>query len=445
MVVPGIMGSELYDTLAGRTIWGLEPATLVSALSAPVGGVLSRLAVTDEDARRVKPVGLVRFPTHLAWLKGLEPYTRLTVRLREVVRRPDAVAEFPYDWRLSVAHNARLLADAVHRHLTTWRRVSDRPDARIVLVAHSMGGLLCQAMAGISGATNDVRSTITLGTPFDGAAAAALMLAEPGDGVGVGIRMRRALTAAARTMPGVYDLLPAYGCVDTGDHVKHLTVDDIVALGGQRDLAETAVAHRTERTGLRQPGHHRALIGVDQPTISTLRLSAGAAAGTFDTFQLDPDGELRRDRHGRLERFPGGGDATVPRNSALPHKFDPMVLGQQHTTLAHSDEAITFIRDVVVHGRVTDHPRLGEGNLGLVVPDLITPGEEWLGELTGIDPMFAKISITNSGTLIDAPPPPAHHRDGRVCFTAVVDRPGLYRVRVDGGATPVVQYVLALP
>ena len=229
-------------------------------------------------------------------------------------------------------------------------------------------------MTGISGAADDVRATVTLGTPFDGAAKAALVLAGPGDGSSGSCvdRVRREFAAAARTMPGVYDLLPAYRCVDTGDDVRPLGVGDVAALGGDCDHATTAEAHRAARRGLRLPGHH-ALIGVEQPTMSSLRLDAGIASGTRDTFQLHADGELIRDEHGRLARFPGHGDGTVPRNSARPRESAPMVLGQQHTTLAQSDEAITFVRDVVVHGRAPDHPRLADGAAGLDVPDLVTP------------------------------------------------------------------------
>lgn len=435
VVVPGIMGSELYDTVDERTIWGMKPGMLVSAL-VPGGHGLTRLRVTGEPDR-VKPVGLIRFPAYLPWLKGVEPYSKLVGRLREIVRHPTALTAFPYDWRLPVAHNAVLLADAVDEHLTDWRARSGRSDAKVVLVAHSMGGLLCQAMVGISGAADDVRATITLGTPFDGAAKAALMLAESGG------HLHRKLSVAARTMPGVYDLLPTYRCVDRGDTVEPLTIDDVVGLGGWRELAESAAQHQQARAVLRLSGH-RAMIGIEQPTLSSLILDAGTARATTDTFDPHADGELKRDRHGRLLRFPGRGDATVPRNSALPPESDPMVLAQQHTTLAHSDEAIAFVRDVILHGHATERPRLGEGDVGLVLPDVVAPGEQWSGELTGIDPLETKVTITNSEKLEDLPPPVVHRHDGETRFTTTVDRPGLYRVRVDGGSTPVVQYMLAV-
>ncbi|KOV77720.1 alpha/beta fold hydrolase [Nocardia sp. NRRL S-836] len=436
MVVPGIMGSELMDTTTGQTLWGLRPKLLVSALMAG----LEPLALTDAERRgdtsRVKPVGLLKFPAYLPGLTGLEPYTGLVRELRGVVRHPSAVAEFAYDWRLPVKRNAALLADAVDAHLESWRARSGRSDARIVLVAHSMGGLLCQAMA----PNDQVRATLTLGTPFDGAAKAAVMLS-PTTG-----RLQRRLRAAAVTMPGLYDLLPAYRCVDTGNDVRRLTVADIVDLGGDEDLAAAAFTARAQRAATALP-QHWALIGVEQPTMSSLTLNAGTASGTYDTFKLHDDGELVRDEHGRLRRSPGFGDGTVPRNSAVPHHQDRhMVLAQQHTTLAQSDEAIIFARDIVEHGRGAKEPRLGDGDIGLVLPDVVSPGQEWTGTLSGINGPFhvaCLLTDADTGMVVDRPTP--YRRDGQVGITGVADRPGLYRLRVDGGSTPVVQFLLAVP
>jgi hypothetical protein len=252
------------------------------------------------------------------------------------------------------------------------------------------------------------------------------------------------LRRVALTMPGVYDLLPAYRCVDTGDTAEPLTVADVVTLGGDPDLATAAAGHRAERAGVRLPGH-RAMIGVEQPTISTLILKDGSATASRDTFDLYPDGALKRDVHGRLERFPGLGDGTVPRNSALPLDFEPQVLAQQHTTLAHSDEAITFVRDVILHGRAEFGPRLGEGDVGLDLPDVVSPGAEWTGTLTNIDPHRVACTVTDTDSNVAVDHPPAHRRDGQVRIASTADRPGLYRVRIDGGGTPVVRFVLAVP
>jgi pimeloyl-ACP methyl ester carboxylesterase len=434
IVVPGIMGSELRDA-SGRVLWGLRPGALVTALL-PGGEGLARLTHTPGD--QVRATGLLTLPAWTLGLgSGIEPYTTLVKRLRGVVAHADAVATFPYDWRLPVAHNARLLADRAATHLAFWRQRSGNRDAQVVLVAHSMGGLVCQAMAAHGDVVDKVRATITLGTPFDGAAKAALMLAEA-DG-----RLHRMLRPVVLTLPGVHDLLPGYRCVDTGDTVEHLTPADVVALGGRDDLAGSAAADRKARAGTPLPGHH-ALIGVEQPTVSSLRLAHGTATGAQHTFTLHPDGELVRDEHGRPRRMPGFGDGTVPRNSALPHGPTPQVLAQQHSTLAHSDDAITYVRDILMHGHADTGPRLGPGDAGMDLPDLATPCREWTGTLHGIDPLQVRCTVTDADTNTVVDQPRAHRRDGEVRICSTPDRPGLYRVRVDGAASPLVRFVLAL-
>src|SRR5262249_57276154 len=116
-----------------------------------------------------------------------------------------------------------------------------RPDGRpgrLVLVAHSMGGLVVRAMAAIPGAMDRVRAVVTLGTPFEGAAKAAVIL-NSGRGGPVPLPRRRMRRLAA-TMPGVHELLPTYRSVDDGDDVRRLTPADVAGLRRARGLAPAA-------------------------------------------------------------------------------------------------------------------------------------------------------------------------------------------------------------
>lgn len=444
VVVPGIMGSALYDTVAGQTIWGLRPGWYARAWSRSGPG-LSRLAVTDDEldgkSGRVKATGLLTWPAFMPILAGLEPYTPLIRAIGKVVRHPAAVREFPYDWRLPVAHNASELAKVVDRHLASWRTLSGRPDARVVLVAHSMGGLLCQALCAIPGATEGVRAIITLGTPFDGAAKAAVILSS-GHGGPLPLPAAR-LRSVAVTMPGLHDLLPSYRCVhENASTVRTLTPADVKDLNGNDSWFATTLEQRTRLADVPMVGH-RALIGVAQPTISSLTLSGGIATGHEYTFRPD-NGDLARHEDGTLLRLSGVGDGTVPRNSALPRgSVAPMPVAQQHTTLAHSEVACQFVCDVLVHGQADTGERLGDGEVGLSLPDVVCPGIEWTATLAGIDYHQARCTITDADThqVIDHPRP--HRRDGQVRVAATLPAPGVYRVRIDGGGEPVTQYVMA--
>jgi hypothetical protein len=115
--------------------------------------------------------GLVTGPVWLPELRGLEPYTGLVRDIARVMVDPAAVSTFPYDWRLPVAHNARLLGEAAEQHLARWRaNPAADPRARVVLIAHSMGGLLAHHLVDVLRPADLIRHTFTIGTPFYGAA-----------------------------------------------------------------------------------------------------------------------------------------------------------------------------------------------------------------------------------------------------------------------------------
>ncbi|MFE6926068.1 hypothetical protein ACFVAV_33995 [Nocardia sp. NPDC057663] len=446
VVVPGIMGTELIDIGTGKKLWGLEPL-LIARMWVALSNRLTPLAVDPQHAT-VRPGHLLRTPTFAPFLRGIEPYTKLVRALERIVRHPSAVLEFGYDWRLPVRHNALLLAKHIDAHVDWWRRVSDRPDARVHLVAHSMGGLLCHELSAMSGATDQVGAIITLGTPFEGAAKAAVML-----GTGKGARLpARRLRQVAVTMPGIYDLLPSYRCVDTGTDVRRLTASDITTLGGCPDLAKDAFAHRAERATVPLP-RHRPLIGIEQPTICSLGFDSGRVEGLRYTFDVDSMGSLVRDGTGDLRRLPGLGDGTVPRNSALPPRNvvlpheapDVSPLPQQHGLIAKTDEAIAFVKDVLLHRDADLGPRLGDGDIGIDTPDIVTVGEEFDIAVEGAaKPNDIRCEVTEIGTRLPRRAE-AHRRDDRLVVSTTVYEPGLYRVQVGGsGTSPVEQIIMAV-
>ncbi|MGW3960080.1 esterase/lipase family protein [Amycolatopsis sp. NPDC005003] len=440
VVIPGIMGSELVDAATGDVLWGLRRlGWYVRAWSSGHGLYPLRATQDELDGRvgRVKATGLLRFPAFAPLLAGLEPYTPLVKRIRRIVRDRRAVLEFAYDWRLPVTHNARLLAEAATGHLANWRTLSGRSDARLCLVAHSMGGLLCSAMATISGAMDDVRTTITLGTPFGGAVKAAVIL---GTGKGAPVPRRR-LRELAAGLPGVHDLLPSYRCVDEKDTVRRLTPDDVSRLGGSADLARDAFGLPRSAA---LPGH-RALIGIDQPTASTLTLANGEITAHAHTFRLHQDGEFHRDANGTLVRIVSGGDGTVSRNSAVFADTAAIPLAQQHGSLARTDEAIDFVCDVLLNAEADLGPRLGEGGIGLAVPDVVAPGAEWTAAVTGVPPHLGRCVVTDADTGRAVDHPLLHRRDGDVVAAVTLPAPGVYRFEVAGGGTSAVrQLVMAM-
>jgi pimeloyl-ACP methyl ester carboxylesterase len=442
VVVPGIMGSELIEAATGKVLWGFSDVNwYLSAWT--TGSSLNALRLTEkeQDGRygRVRATCTLRFPAYAPMLQGFEPYTRLLDRVRRVSVHPDAVAEFPYDWRLPVVHNARLLAEFVDRHITAWRRhpallspsrdslADDEP--QVVIVAHSMGGLVARQMALIPGATQHLRSTVTLGTPFYGSVKAVQLLGRGGPGPR-GLPRGR-LRELAAGLPGVHDLLPRYRCVDTGSDARQLSVGDVVAIGGSKDLATTAEDDYRRAAEADLVGHVQ-LVGTHQPTVQSVTIVDGAVTAQRYSCRPTPDGIRHVDLYG---------DGTVARQAAQLPTVPVIPLAQMHGALARADEAILVVTDVLTHHMTG--PWLGGGQLGLDVPDVVLVRQEFRVTMTGIEhprDVWGNVVSLRSGRQVVALLPALE--DGGIRAKVRISEPGLFRVEVSGGGSRVTQIVL---
>lgn len=429
------MGSALRDAQTGHLVWGLEnPLWYLKAWTLPNGLRALHLSDDEREGRygRLQPAGLLRFPAWAPRLAGFEPYTRLVREIRNTVADPEDVLEFAYDWRLPVEYNARLLAEASQRFLAERRsaRRGGRPP-QLIMVAHSMGGLLVQALALIPGATDDIRTTVTLGTPFYGSVKAAVIL---NSGAGAPVPLpRRRLRALAATLPGLHDLLPTYRCLDDGSDIVNLTPSEVQALGGDRYLAEQSADFYKRLNHAQLVGHH-SLVGVRQKTAQSLRLVDGVVEPLYEAYtEVD----------GALVRKDVGGDGTVYQDSAaMVEGFHEVV--QQHGALPSTPEAVSLVRELVTAPGGRPRPLLGVGGLGMDAPDLVAPGEEFRIAVTDMACMCSVYEL--SGTRPAAPLEVLAPRweDGEPHVRLRLPRPGVYRIAAAaGGLSAVSQLVMA--
>ncbi|MFG3028677.1 hypothetical protein ACGFZJ_09040 [Streptomyces sp. NPDC048253] len=115
-----------------------------------------------------------------------------------------------YDFRLGVTDAARTLDAQLRCRLEhLWPKEEDR-EARVVIVAHSMGGLVARYWAAVLGGARWCRGIITLGTPHRGAPKALAVMAH---GLSVGPFHIRRPIEMARGWQGLADLLPRYPAV----------------------------------------------------------------------------------------------------------------------------------------------------------------------------------------------------------------------------------------
>ncbi|MGW4519143.1 lipase/acyltransferase domain-containing protein [Streptomyces sp. NPDC004393] len=427
VVVPGIMGSVLQDAATGRPLWGVNVRMLTDPLLGR--GLLDDLradsreqAADAETAKRgrgpnrIRATALLAKPWWLPVFEGLDPYTDLTETLRKVTLAPEAVAPFPYDWRLTVAYNGALLARAARAHLTRWReQAASRPEwraaggrrPRLLFAAHSMGGLVVRAaLEQDPELAADTRAVITVGTPFLGSAKAVLALNVLNAGAKPSWLLRQ-VQAMAATLPGVHDLLPGYRCLDLGLDVERLTPGDVARFGGDQDLAARSLGeharHREEPFVL--PGH-RAIVGEAQATMQTLDEQQGhaglaVAVGRRHAFDVGDDRELVRDPGtGVPARRDTTGDGTVHIPSACVGTEAVTYVYGQHGTLMRHDEVLRQVRRIALER--PQGPHLGGTRTG---PGLETPqlggtyGEPLALRVTGLaTPAGVHLSVRSAAT-----------------------------------------------
>ena len=412
---------------------------------------MPQLAVTEEDAAgggRLRATRLLRRVGFLPLLGGIEPYTDLLDQLRRSVVDERAVVEFPYDWRLPLDYNGRLLADRCEQVLKVWRgvvaaeRYADPDAVQVMLVAHSMGGLVARYATEVYGARAVVSRILTLATPHFGAVKALQMLATADMSVSLPLvgdvplprRLLRALHGLTVTCPAVYDLLPRYRCVtDTSDPegVRHLADADVVGVGGSGELAADA-SRRAETLAAAAsaadatPVH--ALAGSFQPTLQDVTIDGGAC-----TFHYSTD---------------VGGDATVYRRSAAPRGVTASPLPQRHGALAKSVEARIFVLDKLLGA--DELPPLGTRPISADLPTVATAGTPLTVTVSDAepvsedaDPIGATVVSEDLATGYQTLWQPGLTRDHALTFTAPGLTPGLHRIIVNaGGFSPVTEVML---
>ncbi len=237
VLLPGIQGSVLQRD--GRDIW--PPATAQASLqnikSIIDWGSASRYLLLAEDDSDVEDLGdgiqatrlVSNFHIGPGWAKIYDGYTdivRLITDNFEVRRgsiqdkHPANFFEFPYDWRRDNRVAARLLEKFLDEKLALWRKYSGEKDAKVIFLAHSMGGLVARYYLEAQNKWPDCRALITFGTPYRGSLNALNFLAN-------GYKLLKVeLTELIRSFTSSYQLLPIYEAVKTSEGYKRVETDD---------------------------------------------------------------------------------------------------------------------------------------------------------------------------------------------------------------------------
>lgn len=349
VLVPGVMGSVLRRD--GRDVWSTSGGAIFGALSS-LGGTVASLkldseAGTDDDAGDgITAPSLLQDLHAIPGFWKIDGYTRAKERILERFEATpgENFFEFPYDWRRDNRHHARRLKRESAAWLDAWRSRTGRRDAKLVLVAHSMGGLVSRYFLEVLGGWRDARALVTFGTPHLGAAKVMKTLVD-GVPAKLGPLTLPDMTGALRSFTSVWQLLPVYASFDAGDG-KLTRLSDTTAHGldlarvqagrdFHREIRDAAVKNAADADYNASGFTTHCIVGVHQPTLQ----SAMGSAGAF-SFQ---------------ERFEGrdeGGDGSVPRLSAAPAKVPVQVIlvPEQHASLQNADFALLQLEGILNAG-----------------------------------------------------------------------------------------------
>lgn len=372
VVLPGIMGSVL--TRDGQTVWGFTPGSIARALWTRGDAIAQALMLADDDDETretasdgVQASALLPDLHVLPGFWKIDGYSRLCERIesRFDVTYGENYFHFPYDWRRSNRSAARRLARQSGEWLQRWRRAG-HPGARLILIAHSMGGLVARHFLHVLGGDQDTRALITLGTPYRGAPKALDALA---NGLHLGPVALTSLTSFVRSCTSVYQLLPIYPAVTSADGSRQRAGEATGLPNIDAARAAQALAFHDEMRAAAQGQVSRCglypVVGITQPTVQSARLA---------------DGRLWPHQHLGGEDL--AGDGTVPRASALPPEATTgagaMYTAAVHGSLQNSDAVLDHVEGVITSLTVNLGQYLATDSraaLSLQMPDMLFSDE----------------------------------------------------------------------
>jgi pimeloyl-ACP methyl ester carboxylesterase len=366
VLLPGITGSVLQKD--GKDLWAISGEAAWSALRT-LGGSLQQLYLDQDDPEApdlgdgITPVRVIRGFHGIPGLKidGYRKLSRLISDNFDVVQgdvhsdRPANFFEFPYDWRRDVRAAAWSLKRLVDRRLPQWREHSGAADAKVILLAHSMGGIVARCYLELEGLEGwrSCRALVTFGTPYRGSVNVLNFLAN-------GYKKSFVdLSEVLRSFTSSYQLLPTYAVLEVdGRWLKVAEADGIdgVVRGPARERAAAALAvhdqvnaaveRHLEDRRYRDAFQLLPIVGTGQPTLQSASLRSGRLAAS-------------RSLPARVHALLAEGDSTVPRLSAIPIELSDKAvyntfIGERHSSLQNNSRVHDDLLERLVQTQVED-------------------------------------------------------------------------------------------
>jgi pimeloyl-ACP methyl ester carboxylesterase len=405
VILPGILGSVLQKD--GKDLWAISGQAIWQVLTQS-GKAIANLKLSQDDPNAeslgdgIRATALIQ-DTHLIpgfW--KIDGYTQ-TARLitdnfdvtpGDIYNDPDDRAanfyQFPYDWRRDSRANARILKKLIDKRLKCWREKSGATDARVILMAHSMGGLVSRYYLEVLEGWQDSRALFTFGTPYRGSLQAVNFLANGYK------QLFLDLTDVMRSLTSIYQLLPIYKVINiNGEYHRIAEVDNLPnvnklkaqdALAFHREI-EAAVERHLKDEQYLSSFATVPISGVHQPTLQSAALIDGKLTASEDL------PEVLKNRTDL-----GDGDGTVPKVSSIPlersQNLDNFFIAEQHGGLQNQAQVLDSLLNTL---RISQYSlsdvRAPQTAIGLSLDDLYLADEPiaMRARLIGLPPSATKL------------------------------------------------------
>jgi pimeloyl-ACP methyl ester carboxylesterase len=344
VLLPGITGSVLQKD--GKDVWAVSPGAALRALIS-FGRSITDLELHDDTALD-DGVTAPRIMPDVHLIPGLwkiDGYGKVSSYIRRTfdVKPGENFFEFPYDWRRDNRVAARQLKDESDRWLYAWRK--EHPEAKLVLVGHSLGGLVSRYFLECLDGWRDTRMLVTFGTPYRGSLNALAFIVQ-GMRKGFGPVTLLDISKLLRSFTSVYQLLPIYPCYqgeEGGGLIRLSEATGIPHLDEARTKAADAfhreIEHAVEKH-LDDDEYMRDRYAI-HPVVGTFQPTAQSARSKGDGVQI------LREYNGEDQ----DGDGTVPRVSATPielrHEEGAMFAAERHSSLQNMDPVLVQLAGVL--------------------------------------------------------------------------------------------------
>jgi Lecithin:cholesterol acyltransferase len=383
IILPGIAGSVLQKD--NRDIWNFSGQSIWQLIQTH-GNSLNQLKLEENTPSEGFDDGIVATSlvrgAHI--IPGLEKFLsgyhitsqiiKANFELTEgniIEDKPANFFEFPYDWRLDNRFNAKLLKTFLDRKLSIWREHTGSKDAKVILLAHSMGGLISRYYLEVLEGWQDCKALFTFGTPYRGSIDAIDFLANDHKLLKVSN-----LNNVLRSFPSVYQLLPRHTVLKVCEGYQSIAqstyslpnINPKMALDAWNFHGEIEAAvnrHLNDDVYRKDSYKIIPIVGIRQNTKQSAILENGKI--TISKIVLPPD----------IDPIYGGGDGTVPYWSAIPqelsYEYRETYISTKHSAIQSNSEVLRQVRDRI-HGMQSLYG-LGPIRGSEVIPDISEQAE----------------------------------------------------------------------